>query len=198
MPRSGRTIPRPIGDDDLFAALETAPPRVRPWLVLAAWAGLRAKEIALLRRECVLDTLARPALLIATDATKGRNERIVPLSPFVVGELRAAGLPASGWVFRRQDGHYGPNTPAKLSHLANRHLHGCGINATLHQLRHRFGTEAYRSGHDLRAVQELMGHASPETTAGYAAYANESAIAAVNALPTPRGTAGHLRAVDDT
>jgi integrase len=37
----------------------------------------------------------------------------------------------------------------------------------MHQLRHRFGTVAYQLSHDLRLVQELLGHASPQTTAGY-------------------------------
>ena len=197
-PRHGRSLPRPIGDAALFAAVDVASARIRPWLILAAWAGLRAKEIALLRRECVLETLADPALLIAADATKGRDERIVPMSAFVLAELRAAGLPMSGWVFRRQDGPYGPNRPTRVSQMANRHLHECGLTETLHQLRHRFATETYRASRDLRAVQELMGHKRPETTAGYAAYASASAIDAVNALAIPAapGTA-RLRAVDD-
>lgn len=41
---------------------------------------------------------------------------------------------------------------------------------TLHSIRHRYATDALdRSGGDLRTVQELLGHASPATTAGYAA-----------------------------
>src|SRR6266699_3106133 len=46
VPRRGRRIPRPVAEDDLMLALASAPPRVRPWLVLAGWAGLRAREIA--------------------------------------------------------------------------------------------------------------------------------------------------------
>ena len=67
----------------------------------------------------------------------------------------------------------------------------CGFAATLHQLRHRFGTAAYDVDHDLRVVQELMGHATPATTALYAAISSASAVATVQALPAPR----HLRAV---
>lgn len=185
-PRLGRRLPRPIGEAELRAALGCAAPRVRPWLVLAAWAGLRAKEIAYLRRENVLDTAEEPVILIAEDATKGRSERIVPMSPFVLGELRAYGLPGAGWVFRRCDGQYGPNRPWMISHLANEHLHDCGIPLTLHTLRHRFGTQTYESsGRDLRTVQELMGHARPSTTAIYVAFSNPNARRAVNALPVP-------------
>jgi integrase len=185
VPQHGRRLPRPIGETELLAAVENAAARIRPWLVLAGWTGLRAKEIALLRRECVLDNAASPVILVATDATKGHRERIVPLSPFVLAELRAAGIPGGGWMFTRRDGQHGPNAPGIVSKLCNEHLHCCGIAATLHQLRHRFGTQAYRVGRDLRAVQELLGHAHPATTAGYAAYESASAIEAVNGMPMP-------------
>jgi len=189
-PRRPRLLPRPIGEDPLAAALATAGDRIRPWLVLAGWAGLRAKEIALLRRECVLDTRTPAVLLVARDATKGHAERVVPLSAFVLGELRPH-LPRRGWVFRRADGRPGPNSPATVSHLANRHLHECGCSETLHQLRHRFATAVYQaSGGDLRLVQELLGHATPVSTAGYAAYHQAAAAAAVEAIPAP----GQLRA----
>jgi integrase/recombinase XerC len=185
-----RGLPRPIGEDTLAGAVAAAPMPVRLWLVLAGWAGLRAKEIALLRREAVLDTAEPPVLLIARDATKGHRERVVPMSAFVVGELRPH-LPRAGWVFRRADGRPGPNSPARVSQAANAFLHSAGITETLHQCRHRFGTMTYRAKRDLRLVQELMGHADPATTAGYAAYSQEGALEAVEALPAP----GRLRSV---
>jgi site-specific recombinase XerC len=74
-----------------------------------------------------------------------------------------------------------------VSQLANQHLHACGSAATLHQLRHWFGTETYRARRDLRVVQELLGHASPMSTAGYAAYDQADQVAVVSALPVPRG-----------
>jgi integrase/recombinase XerC len=183
-PRRPRQIPRPIAEDDLMLALATAPARIRPWLVLAGWAGLRAKEIALLRREHVLEGRPVPILRVAHDATKGYTERLVPISTFVAGELRPL-LPRNGWVFPRLDGRPGPLLPARVSHVANAHLHDCGTTSTLHSLRHRFATQAYAASRDLRAVQELLGHAAPETTAGYAAYHPAAAAAAVEAIPAP-------------
>jgi integrase/recombinase XerC len=184
-PRLGRMLPRPISEADLLEVLDAAPRRIRPWLVLAAWAGLRAKEIALLKVECVLVAARPPVILVATDATKGRTERIVPASAFVVAELAAACLPARGYAFRRMDGQPGANSPWVISKLANDHLHDCGYPETLHQLRHRFGTMVYRVRRDLRSTQELMGHSSPSTTAGYAAYDREEAVDDVEALPAP-------------
>ena len=183
VPRRGRTVPRPVGEPELMLALAAAPPRVRPWLVLAGWAGLRAREIAFLRRENVLEQAPSPVIRVVAGATKGADERVVPMSRFVVAELGPV-LPARGWVFVRLNGR-GPNQPWTVSHLANAHLHGCGITATLHQLRHRFGTEAYRVGKDLRAVQELLGHRDPASTAGYAAPAAPAAVEAVEGIPVP-------------
>ena len=191
-PRLARRLPRPIPEDQLLHALASAGPRVRPWLVLAGWCGLRAKEIALLRRERVLETRRPPGILVAADATKGRTERYVPMSDFVVAELVPV-LPASGWVFRRHDGLPGPNTPSQVSKLSGEHLRSCGIAATLHQLRHRFGTAAYDVDHDLRTVQELMGHATLATTALYTKVTSASAVATVQALPAP----GRLRVVSE-
>lgn len=184
VPKVPRLLPRPISEAELMAAVTGAPDRVRPMLVLAGWAGLRAKEIALLRRACVLDTADPPVLIVAADATKGWHERIVPLCAFILAELP---LPASGLIFRRRDGRAGPNAPWNISGLCNGYLHGCGIPATLHQLRHRFGTMVYRGTRDLRLAQELLGHQSPRTTAGYAAWDQVSGAAAVAALPVPSG-----------
>jgi integrase/recombinase XerC len=192
-PKIGRRLPRPIAEEDLMYALDCAPERIRPWLVLAGWAGLRAQEIAFLERENVLDAAVPPLLLISSEAAKGRKERVVPMSAFVLAELRAAGLPLRGYVFPRYDDLPGPNAPWLVSQLAGAHLHACGIEASLHQLRHRFLTAAYRVSHDLREVQELAGHQSPSTTAGYAAYDRESAVVTVEAIPVPP----HLRAVSE-
>ncbi len=187
VPVLSRGLPRPIAEDPLFAAVTAAPARTRAQLVLAGWAGLRVKEIAYLRRERVLDTADPPVLLIARGATKGNRERIVPMSSWVVDELHAYGLPRAGWVFPRLDGKPGPNRPSRISQALNAYLRSIGITATPHQLRHRFGTMTYRARKDLRLVQELMGHADPATTAGYAAYNDEDAVEVVEALPAPWG-----------
>lgn len=54
--------------------------------------------------------------------------------------------------------------------------------ATAHQLRHWFGTECYRACHDLRLVQEMMGHSSPTTTAIYTKLDMSEAAPVVTAL----------------
>ena len=194
VPKVPRRIPRPIGDRALFAAVAGAPDRIRPWLALAGWCGLRAREIALLRRECILETRMPPLLLVGHDATKGHADRLVPLHDFALGELLEHGLPRAGWVFKRYDGLPGPNRPWVVSHLSNAYLHKAGHPETLHQLRHRFATSAYTDSRDLRMVQELLGHAHPQTTALYAAWDQSEAAAVVARIPAP----GHLKLLRST
>lgn len=177
-PRLQRRVPRPISERDLAKVLELAPDRVRPWLYLAAYEGLRACEIANLRREDILDT-AVPPMLIVTDG-KGGKQRLLPLSPVVVAALSP--MPARGWMFLREDGQPGPNAPWRVSQAANTVLHRLGIRATLHQLRHRFATKVYANSRDIRVTQELMGHANVSTTAGYAAHSPDAALTAVLGL----------------
>lgn len=177
------SLPRPIGEDDLSMAIDCAPDRLRPMLVLAAYAGLRAMEIAGLMRDQVHDHADPPVLHITG---KGGRERIVPMSERVVLELRAHSLPSRGFVFPRHDGSGGQNSPARISHLLNEYLHDMGVPDTLHALRHRFGSQMYQASRDLRVTQELMGHASPTTTAGYVAWSSVAAVIAVEALPGAR------------
>ena len=62
-------------------------------------------------------------------------------------------------------------------------LVACGIQASAHQLRHWFATEVYeKSGNDLRLTQELLGHASPATTAIYTKWSQAKAMEVVAQL----------------
>lgn len=174
-PKLPRHLPRPIPEDELSAVLAAAPDRVRPWLVLAAWCGLRACEVAVLDRADVLDTADPPMLVIHG---KGGRDRLVPIGPRVLAEL-SPWLPARGPLFRRLDGRPGHVTPHLVSKLANEVLHQADVPATFHALRHRYATRVYQSTRDIRATQELLGHASPSTTAVYAAFARREAVDAV-------------------
>lgn len=164
-PRLRRRKPRAISRKALQVAIDNAPDRIRPWLVLAAYAGLRASDIAGLRREDIYDDEEGGAYLQIGEYAKGGHSRVVQLSDYVLAELYAHGLPSRGPVFLRPDGL--PNTAKGVSNLANEYLHGLGITETLHKLRHFFGRAAYRASRDLRTLQDALGHADVNTTALY-------------------------------
>jgi integrase/recombinase XerC len=174
-PKLSRRLPRPIAEEDLATALRTASQPVRVWLVLAAFAGLRCAEIAGLHVDDVQVDEAALHIL-----GKGGHERVVPAHPKVMAELEPW-LGGTGPVFRSRVGG-GAYRPSTVSNMVNGHLHSVGVDATAHQLRHRFATRAYASAGDLRVVQELLGHRSVESTAGYAAFSRAKAVAAVGGI----------------
>lgn len=179
-PRVARRIPRPIPTEDLERALDGAPERVRPWLLLAAYCGLRACEVAALRREDVLDR-NEPPILVVVDG-KGGKQRVVPIPDELLTEMRTWPMPARGLMWRKEDGTRAAVPPHLVSRLCNDYMHSIGIGQTLHQLRHWYGTAIYQTTSDLRLTQELMGHASPVTTAGYAAWSPKKAADALRGL----------------
>lgn len=187
VPRTGPGIPRPIGTEDLYRAVREAPPRIRIWLILAAWCGLRCKEIALLRAENLLLTGPNPAIIIAGNATKGIRGRVLDLSqsPFVITELITAGLPRAGWLFSRADRKPGPNQPHRISQLISEYFTSLGIPASAHMLRHWFATGTLRATHDLQTVQHLLGHKNLSTTQVYVAWDQALGAAAMGMLPVP-------------
>jgi integrase/recombinase XerC len=175
-PKLRRNLPRPIPDPALQKALKSANPLMKAWLLLAAYQGMRAQEIAGLRVEDV-DGVA--GLLRVVEA-KGGRERMLPLHPAVRRALEALPLPIEGYAFRKSDGSRA--TPGMVAHAMGAYLHRLGIQSTPHSLRHWFGTGIYRGTKDLRLTQELMGHASPSTTAVYAAWDRAGAARAVGSL----------------
>ena len=104
---------------------------------------------------------------------KGNKTRMVPLLPQVAkliadyAALCPYDLPADGPLFVGQKG--GPLSP-RIIQLAMERLRGAlGLadTATPHALRHSFATHLLARGGDLRAIQELLGHASLSTTQVY-------------------------------
>jgi site-specific recombinase XerD len=181
-PRLPRSVPRPMAVADLHHALNFADLRMRAWLMLAAYDGLRCQEIAGLRVDDLLLTFEPPMLVVS--AAKGRRQRIVPLNREVEKALVEFGIPRAGYLFIRQDRPRSgqPILPRSVSEYIGNYLHGLGINATAHMARHLFATTVYRLTNNLRLVQELLGHSSPSTTAGYTAYSATEASAVVRDL----------------
>lgn len=169
-PRMHPRNPRPIPADNLKLALANADPKMLCWLKLAALGGLRCQEVAGVCREDVYVETMR----LSIEKGKGDKQRWVPLHPDILAALEALPMPISGPLW--------DETPASVSRKGNRFLHSLGVTETMHQLRHFFGTAIFRSSLDLRLTQELMGHSSPQTTAGYAAADISKASGVVDSL----------------
>jgi integrase len=191
LPRVGveAALPRPTPDTAFQQALWLADDRQRLMLMLAGYAGLRRAEIAQVHPDDFdWDT---GQLLVHG---KGRKQRKVPIHPELGRAVRAEldrrrlGKVGSGW--RLYVGGIGPGSylfPGKHGHASADNV-GRTLERLLpgiwsgHTLRHRFATKAYAAERDLRAVQELLGHSKPETTARYVETPPEAKHAAVLAV----------------
>lgn len=163
-------MPRPIGPE-VATALQRGRKRTRQMVALGLYAGLRCAEIASLDGSDLFLHLEPPILLVRDG--KGGKDRAVPMHPELVDILDDA--PPAGPLFPGQRGREHVS-PGSVSALLSRHLRACGIRATPHQLRHTFGTEMTREARgDLLSVATVMGHASMQTTRGYAGWAGAGA-----------------------
>lgn len=176
-PKAKRPLPRPLTAPDAAALLEEA-----ATLPDAPWVGLRDRALFTLLYGCGLRISEALALnrndLPAGSATvrvlgKGSKQRQVPVLPAVHAAV-AAYLDACPW--RLPDdaplflGARGDRLNASVARKQMQTLRGqMGLpdSATPHALRHSFATHLLGSGADLRAIQDLLGHASLSTTQRY-------------------------------
>jgi integrase/recombinase XerC len=167
VPREPRRRPRPAELLRVERAIEYAPAPVGAWLVLAAYAGLRCCEIAVVDGGDLRD-----GRLVVLEG-KGGHQRMIPAHPRVLDVF--ADRPDRGRLWDAD--------ARTVSRRGNRWLRATGAEATMHQLRHSFATRIYEAtGGDLFALQILMGHQSPASTAIYVQIADHRLFDAVAAL----------------
>ena len=183
-PKVGKTLPKPLA---IAAAKRISVVDLRageerePWIIardaavlgLRYGSGLRISEARSLKPK---DLVAGDAITVTG---KGNKTRMVPVLPQVAKliadyvALCPLDLPGDGALFVGARG--GPLSP-RIVQLAMATLRGAlGLpdTATPHALRHSFATHLLARGGDLRAIQELLGHASLSTTQIYTAVDSE-------------------------
>ena len=186
-PKRRKPLPRFMPVDDVFRTIETpaadspAGLRDRALLEVMYGAGLRVSETVALDLADV-DRDGQGGALLHVRRGKGGKERIVPLGHAGTSAIDAyllrrgellAGAPdattASASVAALFLGARGSRLTTRwVQVLTRRHTIAAGAApATPHALRHSFATHLLDAGADLRAIQELLGHASLSTTQRY-------------------------------
>lgn len=177
-PKFTKKLPRPLAIDAARELIDCVEMQGRdPWvgardvavLTLLWGCGLRISEaLGLTGADAPL-----PDVLRITG--KGGKERVVPVLPAarnaVEAYLRACPHPreAKAPLFRGvRGGALSPGAIQKVMASARMQL-GLPASATPHAMRHSFATHLLDAGGDLRAIQELLGHASLSTTQAYTA-----------------------------
>ncbi len=189
-PKIGKTLPKPIAvdsarritDADLRAGEDREPwvlARDAAVMALLYGSGLRISEALGLKRREVPEPGRGDTLVVRG---KGGKMRMVPVLQNVlvlIADYVAIcpyDLAPDGPIFVGAKG--GPLSP-RIVQLAMARIRGAlGLSdtATPHALRHSFATHLLARGGDLRAIQELLGHASLSTTQIYTAVDTEQLL----------------------
>ena len=178
-PKKARTLPRVLSEQEVFAMLDEVkgddPTSLRDRAILEVMygCGLRVSELCELKRE---DIVADGELLRILG--KGSKERIVPIGT-AAGRALTAYLEGSRESFARGDlseNHVfltrlgRPFTRQGVFKIVRQRAAAVGIAAdriSPHVLRHCFASHMLSRGADIRAIQELLGHADIGTTQVY-------------------------------
>ena len=177
-PKFQKKLPRPLAPDAAKAMIETVELQsAKDWVsardvavvTLLYGCGLRISEALGLRGQ----DAPLPEVLRITG--KGEKERMVPVLPVARAaveryrKLCPHPLNADTALFRGvRGGALNPGAIRTAMQAARAQL-GLPDTATPHAMRHSFATHLLEAGGDLRAIQELLGHASLSTTQAYTA-----------------------------
>lgn len=175
-PKFRRKLPRPLTEEAATDIIDTAAAQsAEPWvaardravLTLLYGCGLRISEAL------GLTGSAHPLPEVLRITGKGGKERLVPVLPVArdavadYARLCPYDLGPADPLFRGTRG--GPLNPRLVQGVMEKARMQLGLPATAtpHALRHSFATHLLSAGGDLRAIQELLGHASLSTTQAY-------------------------------
>jgi integrase/recombinase XerC len=175
LPRAGKRLPRFIPEAEIQRLLDGPWPddlrgaRDRAIIELLYGTGMRLGELVRLDKEDI-DLVRGTARVLG----KGEKERIVCFGPPTAGALRGylaaleAAPPGRGHpLFTGRTGRrLHPRTVQRRVHLHLGRLARAG-GTSPHALRHSFATHLLDHGADIRAIQELLGHANLGTTQVY-------------------------------
>jgi integrase/recombinase XerC/integrase/recombinase XerD len=176
-PRRGRRLPRSLSRGDVTSLLERIPGgsalqlRDRAMFELAYSCGLRSEEIVNLDVDAV-DFDSEELRILG----KGSKTRVVPIGEpaqaalqryLAGGRSTLAGNEGERALFLSKNGRrLSPSDIRRRLETWLRHA-GLANGVSPHALRHSFATHLLEGGADLRAIQELLGHASVSTTQVY-------------------------------
>ncbi|MDO9152214.1 MAG: site-specific integrase [Paludibacter sp.] len=166
-PKRAKILPNVLSKEEVKLILNAhANIKHKTMLSLIYSCGLRRNELLHLK---FADIDSKRGIVIIRQS-KGKKDRIAPLSPKILEMLREyyIGYKPKVWLFEGQN----PGelySEKSLQSVLKQALEKTGITkpVSLHWLRHSYATHLLESGTDLRYIQELLGHSSSRTTEIY-------------------------------
>jgi site-specific recombinase XerD len=162
-----KKIPQVLSQAQVLKLLQCVHNRCQRVILTTLYStGLRLSE-ALHLRPADIDS-QQMTILVARG--KGNKQRLAPLSPTLLGELRA-------WWSEHRNPHWlfpgkspdRPLGPSLVQKACQRAVDRAGLlrGVSAHTLRHTFATELLEAGVDLLTIQKILGHADLKTTLIY-------------------------------
>ena len=182
-PSRSRILPTVLSKEEVIDLLwATYNIKHRMILALMYSCGLRISELLRLRLEHI-DIDRRQVIVLQS---KGRKDRFVVLAESTVPLLinYISSYKPRGYLFEGTDG--GTYSTTSIRSFLRRSCKRAGIRkrVTPHTLRHSYATHLVENGVNLRLIQELLGHAKPETTMIYTHVAKKDLLAIQSPLDT--------------
>ncbi|PHR98377.1 MAG: integrase [Leeuwenhoekiella sp.] len=180
-PKKDKKLPTILSREELIALLVATPNlKHRTILALLYSAGLRIGELLSLRVHHIdLDRMQ-----VNVKNAKGRKDRTVKLAqvlkPLLLNYYTS--YKPTDLLIRGRDGQRYSDTSVRA--LLKRSCKNAGILKTVtpHTLRHSYATHMMDNGVALRHIQELLGHAKPETTMIYTHISQRDLLSVTNPL----------------
>ncbi|MEK6481379.1 site-specific tyrosine recombinase/integron integrase [Catalinimonas sp. 4WD22] len=165
-PKKVYTLPLVLSQEEVKSLLATVGNLKHQAILQTVYGcGLRLSELIHLR----IRDIDSKRMVVVIKQGKGAKDRLVPLSPKLLGLLRRyyKEYQPKEYLFEgEKGGKYGRRSVQQIFQKA-RILAGIKKKATLHTLRHSYATHLLDAGVDLRYIQVLLGHCSSKTTEIY-------------------------------
>lgn len=174
-PKSSRRLPKTLTPDQAIAMLDAEPEqglevRDRAMFELLYSSGLRVAELASLDW---MGSIDREQCLVTVLGKRGKH-RSVPVGAPALRALEAWLAVRDQWAAPDETALFVTRSGTRVGTSAVRarlarwaREHALGVHVHPHMLRHSFASHVLQSSGDLRAVQELLGHASIRSTQVY-------------------------------
>lgn len=160
------TLPRTVSLEEyelIMSAIDNLEDKALIELIFAT--GIRREEVVTLKKDC-FDFHAG----ILKVNGKGKKERMIPIIPEIIpNTVLWLEQHDSEWVFPSKINKSEPYTVRWVNKVIRKWADKVGLHdITPHSFRHAFGTYLYENNADIKAIQEMMGHESIDTTNIYA------------------------------
>lgn len=189
MARREKTLPVVLSHKEIALFLQSIKSKKYHAILCCLYAtGLRVSEVARLE----VSHIDSQRMMIRVCQAKGHKDRYVMLSEKLLSLLREywEAYRPSHWLFPGRENKQ-PITPTSIRRVCREVCLSAGLKkrVTPHVLRHTFATHLLEQGADLRTIQVLLGHKSPNTTARY----THVAVNKIHQTPSPLDSLPDIR-----